>query len=264
MSNSGGGGAITFFCYHRIVDGGVVLDSVEVGGRRAGGGSDERAADYAKPSPCPGHFTGSACWVLAVGAEGELRLEGAKMCSHVLVGEAAVGDFPSRWRASLSPSQSPVLRCPVSPPASRHATRSPCSLSLGLSFSISRSGGLLFVVYTRIVMQRAVRVWRIRCRAEPSSQGEPEPPLEPSLWGIPTSTWSAGLGALGFLETGYLTYLKFSGAEAFCPVGGASCSDVLNSDYSSVFGSLVGLPSVSICPFAWLLVDPSRVVFPRS
>ncbi|CAL9087121.1 unnamed protein product [Musa textilis] len=84
--------------------------------------------------------------------------------------------------------------------------------------------------------QRVVRVSRIRCRAEPSSQDEPEPPPEPSLWGIPTSTWSAGLGAVGFLETGYLTYLKFSGAEAFCPVGGASCSDVLNSDYSSVFG----------------------------
>lgn len=73
MSNSGGGGGIPFFRYHRIVDGGVVLDSVEVGGRRAGGGSDERAADCVKPSPCPGHFTGSACWVLAVGEPMELQ-----------------------------------------------------------------------------------------------------------------------------------------------------------------------------------------------
>uniref|UniRef100_A0A1D1YIB1 ATP-dependent zinc metalloprotease FTSH 1, chloroplastic n=1 Tax=Anthurium amnicola TaxID=1678845 RepID=A0A1D1YIB1_9ARAE len=49
-------------------------------------------------------------------------------------------------------------------------------------------------------------------------------------------SWCAGLGALGFLETCYLTFLKVTDSEAFCPVGGGSCGDVLNSDYAVVFG----------------------------
>ncbi|RZC30233.1 Thiol-disulfide oxidoreductase LTO1 isoform A [Glycine soja] len=40
----------------------------------------------------------------------------------------------------------------------------------------------------------------------------------------------------GFLETLYLTYLKLTGADAFCPVGGGSCSKILDSDYAVVFG----------------------------
>ncbi|KAG5060930.1 hypothetical protein JHK87_001959 [Glycine soja] len=39
-----------------------------------------------------------------------------------------------------------------------------------------------------------------------------------------------------FLETLYLTYLKLTGADAFCPVGGGSCSKILDSDYAVVFG----------------------------
>jgi uncharacterized membrane protein len=41
------------------------------------------------------------------------------------------------------------------------------------------------------------------------------------------------------LETGYLSYLKLTGSEAFCPVGGGGCGDVLDSDYSVVFGNLI-------------------------
>jgi uncharacterized membrane protein len=46
------------------------------------------------------------------------------------------------------------------------------------------------------------------------------------------------------LETGYLSYLKLTGSEAFCPVGGGGCGDVLDSDYSVVFGNLI-LPGLS-------------------
>lgn len=77
----------------------------------------------------------------------------------------------------------------------------------------------------------------LRCWSGPSPQADPETSEKASLWGISTSTWCAGLGALGFIETGYLTYLKLTNSKAFCPVGGAgSCSDVLNSGYSFVFG----------------------------
>lgn len=50
--------------------------------------------------------------------------------------------------------------------------------------------------------------------------------------------WCAALGGLGFLETSYLTYLKFTNSEAFCPVGGTTCTTILNSDFSVVFGTL--------------------------
>ncbi|GJN09194.1 hypothetical protein PR202_ga27176 [Eleusine coracana subsp. coracana] len=97
-----------------------------------------------------------------------------------------------------------------------------------------------------VFLQRAAR---FRCCAEPSSP-EQEPPASPdstprepaaaspsSLLGISTSTWSAGVAGLGFLETGYLTYLKLTGSEAFCPISGGGCGDVLESDYSTVFGN---------------------------
>ncbi|XP_042457018.1 thiol-disulfide oxidoreductase LTO1-like isoform X2 [Zingiber officinale] len=85
-------------------------------------------------------------------------------------------------------------------------------------------------------LQRSGMSGQVRFRAELSPQEEPEPPLKPSDLGVPTSTLRAGLGALGFLEAAYLTYVKFTGAEAFCPVGGGSCGGVLNSDYSFIFG----------------------------
>lgn len=51
-----------------------------------------------------------------------------------------------------------------------------------------------------------------------------------------TYNWRAGIGAVGIIETAYLTYLKLSGSDAFCPLGGGSCGDVLNSDYAFIFG----------------------------
>jgi len=110
---------------------------------------------------------------------------------------------------------------------------------------------VLFIFVLSIFAQRAAR---FRCCAESSSQEQetssapPAPPPEKparsppsSLLGISTSTWSAGVAGLGFLETGYLTYLKLTGSEAFCPITGAGCGDVLDSDYSVVFGNILVL-----------------------
>ncbi|KAI3973676.1 hypothetical protein MKW92_039223 [Papaver armeniacum] len=69
---------------------------------------------------------------------------------------------------------------------------------------------------------------------------------------ISNSTYNlcAAIGSLGFLETGYLTYLKVTGSDAFCPIGGGNCGDILNSDYAAVFG--VPLPLIGM--FAYGLV----------
>ncbi|CAN7033361.1 unnamed protein product [Brassica rapa subsp. trilocularis] len=51
----------------------------------------------------------------------------------------------------------------------------------------------------------------------------------------PRYNWFTVLGGIGMLDTAYLTYLKLTGSDAFCPVGGGTCGDVLNSDYALVF-----------------------------
>ncbi|KAH6784596.1 dehydrogenase [Perilla frutescens var. hirtella] len=48
--------------------------------------------------------------------------------------------------------------------------------------------------------------------------------------------WCAALGGVGFLESAYLTYLKLTDSDAFCPIAEGSCNAVLNSDFASVFG----------------------------
>ncbi|XP_015897865.3 thiol-disulfide oxidoreductase LTO1 [Ziziphus jujuba] len=60
----------------------------------------------------------------------------------------------------------------------------------------------------------------------------------------------AGLGGIGLVETAYLTYLKLTNSDAFCPIGGGSCGDILNSDYAVIFG--VPLPLIGM--FAYGLV----------
>ncbi|KAK6237262.1 hypothetical protein QUC31_002731 [Theobroma cacao] len=62
--------------------------------------------------------------------------------------------------------------------------------------------------------------------------------------------WSAGLGAIGLVETAYLTYLKLSDSDAFCPLGGGSCGDVLNSDFAVIFG--VPLPLVGLVAYGFV------------
>ncbi|BFG39372.1 thiol-disulfide oxidoreductase LTO1 [Prunus yedoensis var. nudiflora] len=60
--------------------------------------------------------------------------------------------------------------------------------------------------------------------------------LEPSSSSSLTDKLYVGLGGVGFLETTYLTYLKLTNSDAFCPIGGGSCGDILSSDYAVVFG----------------------------
>ncbi|GKV45145.1 hypothetical protein SLEP1_g52255 [Rubroshorea leprosula] len=65
-----------------------------------------------------------------------------------------------------------------------------------------------------------------------------------------TYKWCAGIGAVGFLETAYLTYVKLSNSDAFCPVGGGNCGDVLNSDYAVIFG--VPLPLIGLISYGFV------------
>ncbi|KAJ8432131.1 hypothetical protein Cgig2_027713 [Carnegiea gigantea] len=64
--------------------------------------------------------------------------------------------------------------------------------------------------------------------------------------------WCAALGVVGFVETAYLTYLKLTNSDAFCPVGGGSCGDVLNSDYGVVLG--VPLPLIGMTAYGFVLL----------
>lgn len=72
------------------------------------------------------------------------------------------------------------------------------------------------------------------------SESDPETTTSSSSLSSSISTyrWCAGIGGLGLLETAYLSYLKLTDSDAFCPIGGGSCGDVLNSDYAVVFGIL--------------------------
>ncbi|GJN30193.1 hypothetical protein PR202_gb18482 [Eleusine coracana subsp. coracana] len=133
------------------------------------------------------------------------------------------------------------------------------SATLSVSFLPSQTRlAVATAAYYSSSCPRIKRAARFRCCAEPSSP-EQEPPASSdptprkaatasrsSLLGISTSTWSAGVAGLGFLETGYLTYLKLTGSEAFCPISGGGCGDVLESDYSTVFGNplLFGLLNI--------------------
>ncbi|KAL9246286.1 hypothetical protein vseg_019842 [Gypsophila vaccaria] len=70
-----------------------------------------------------------------------------------------------------------------------------------------------------------------------------------SSFDISTYNWCALIGGLGFAETSYLTYLKLSNFEPFCPFAGGSCNDVLSSDYALVFGiplPLIGMSAYGI------------------
>ncbi|KMT11182.1 hypothetical protein BVRB_5g111100 [Beta vulgaris subsp. vulgaris] len=83
-------------------------------------------------------------------------------------------------------------------------------------------------------------------------QNLPTPSSLSSSSNSSTYNWIAGLAGLGFVETAYLTYLKFSNTEPFCPVGGGSCSDVLNSGYAMVLG--VPLPLIGMTAYGLVLL----------
>ncbi|CAL9228368.1 unnamed protein product [Arabidopsis halleri] len=92
----------------------------------------------------------------------------------------------------------------------------------------------------------------IKCSSSEPENGEDSAPSlssssssstsEVSTSDSSTYNWYTGIGGIGMLDTAYLTYLKVTGSDAFCPIGGGTCGDVLNSDYAVVFG--VPLPVI--------------------
>lgn len=85
------------------------------------------------------------------------------------------------------------------------------------------------------ISHRRLVVLPLKCSKDSESEAETSVSA-PSSAGDFTYKLSAAIGGLGFLETAYLTYLKLTNSEAFCPIGGGTCSDILNSDYALVFG----------------------------
>ncbi|KAB1201770.1 Thiol-disulfide oxidoreductase LTO1 [Morella rubra] len=102
---------------------------------------------------------------------------------------------------------------------------------------------------------RTFLVLPVRCLSSgPSQDAESEAettssPSSSSSSPASTSTykWCAALGGIGLVETAYLTYLKLTNSDAFCPVGGGTCGDILNSDYAVVFG--VPLPLIGMVAY---------------
>lgn len=76
------------------------------------------------------------------------------------------------------------------------------------------------------------------------NQPEPETsPISEPIDGVENDSdisayrWFAYLGGFGVLETAYLSYLKLTDSDAFCPATGGSCNTILTSAYSYVFGN---------------------------
>ena len=85
--------------------------------------------------------------------------------------------------------------------------------------------------------------------------------MSPADW---THKLIAGAAGFGFFETSYLTYLKLTGYDAFCPVGGGTCSDVLNSDYAIVFGiplPLIGMAAYGLVAALGLQLASNKLLF---
>lgn len=91
--------------------------------------------------------------------------------------------------------------------------------------------------------QRRLFLLPLRCSSSESPR-ESESEIEtttstPSSSGDLTYRLIAGIGGVGFIETVYLTFLKLTNSEVFCPIGGGTCGDILNSDYAFVFGNFL-------------------------
>uniref|UniRef100_A0A5B7C3V3 Putative thiol-disulfide oxidoreductase LTO1 n=1 Tax=Davidia involucrata TaxID=16924 RepID=A0A5B7C3V3_DAVIN len=104
---------------------------------------------------------------------------------------------------------------------------------------------------------RRLLVLRVNCSSEPSRDAESEAETtvlssSSTRKSISTYNWCAGLGGLGFLETSYLTFLKLTNSDAFCPIGGGTCGDILNSDYAAVFG--VPLPLIGMAAYGLVTI----------
>ncbi|XP_047311274.1 thiol-disulfide oxidoreductase LTO1 [Impatiens glandulifera] len=110
---------------------------------------------------------------------------------------------------------------------------------------------------------RRVLMLRVNCSTEPdasesdssSDPSESSSSLFPSSSSSPSSmntsaySWISAIGGIGLLNTGYLSYLKLTDSDAFCPIGGGSCGDILNSAYAAIFGvplSLIGMAAYAL------------------
>ncbi|GKV44143.1 hypothetical protein SLEP1_g51356 [Rubroshorea leprosula] len=119
----------------------------------------------------------------------------------------------------------------------------------------SRRRSIFSTVEIKGVLNRRVSVFPVKCsswRPSQDADSEAETTSSSSI-SLSSSTykWCAGIGAVGFLETAYLTYLKLSNSDVFCPVGGGSCGDVLNSDNAAVFG--VPLPLIGLVSYGFVM-----------
>ncbi|CAH9132621.1 unnamed protein product [Cuscuta epithymum] len=116
----------------------------------------------------------------------------------------------------------------------------------------SHSHSLSPPLQLKSVCYRELVLFRAHCSSEKAVDAEKESKTE--LSSPPTSDpsissydWCALLGGIGFLETSYLTYLKLTDSDAFCPIVGGSCGNILNSSYSFVFG--VPLPLLGMVAY---------------
>ncbi|RAL45802.1 hypothetical protein DM860_009666 [Cuscuta australis] len=122
----------------------------------------------------------------------------------------------------------------------------------------SRSNSLSPTLQFKGVCHRELVLLRSRSSSdkdidvEKESKTELLSPPSSSDSSISSYTWCAFLGGIGFLETSYLTHVKLSGSDAFCHVVGGSCSNILNSSYSFVFG--VPLPLMGMVAYGLVAV----------
>lgn len=110
---------------------------------------------------------------------------------------------------------------------------------------------------------------QVKCLNEPSRDTAESGPTSLSSdsstsTGISSYSWCAGLGGLGFLETAYLTYSKLTGSEAFCPIGGGACDNILSSNYAVVYGiplPLIGMVAYGTAAFLALKLAAKDLPF---
>ncbi|XP_062102722.1 thiol-disulfide oxidoreductase LTO1 [Humulus lupulus] len=155
--------------------------------------------------------------------------------------------------ATMASFSTPSFSCRASLPHSN-----PCLTRLSFAMFQNKSSAFSWVRGRRTLLLP------LRCSSPPTQDSEPEPDTTSSSSSSSSLSSSssprdlsynlyAGLGAVGFVETTYLTYLKLTNSSVFCPIGGGSCSDILNSDYAQVFG-VVPLPLIGMAAYGLVAV----------
>lgn len=116
---------------------------------------------------------------------------------------------------------------------------------------------------------------RVNCSTEPergdafesdtsSDSSESLSPSSSSSMNTSVYSWILAIGGIGLLDTGYLSYLKLTNSDAFCPIGGGSCGDILNSGYAAIFGvplSLIGMAAYALVAIMGLELAGTSFLF---